>query len=129
MLAREGDQFVGGSSLAFAQRHIRQDFFTPIAVGLADDAGFRHGWVPVERLLHLLRRDVGPAPHDDFFLASAKPDKTVGVDLHQIAGLEPAVLERRIAPVTDGDARSAYPHLAVDDANLQITERAAQTPG
>jgi hypothetical protein len=42
MLAREGDQFLGGNRVVFAQGYVGQDHFTPVAVGLTDDAGLRH---------------------------------------------------------------------------------------
>jgi hypothetical protein len=43
--------------------------------------------MPVEDLLHLLRRDVGARANNDLLEASSKPEIAIGVALRQVAGV------------------------------------------
>src|SRR5262249_52561061 len=61
----------------------------------ADNGGLAHAVDPIEDTLDVLGEDVQPLGRDDhFLLAPADVELTVGRQLADVAGVEPAVLER-----------------------------------
>ena len=61
----------------------------------ADDRRVAHAGDRVQHALDVLRKDVQPFGRDDhFLLAAADEQLAVGADLADVAGVEPAVLER-----------------------------------
>ena len=76
-------------------QHRVHPFVAAAACPQADDRRLAHARQLVQHLLHILGEDVQPLGRDDhFFLAAADEQLAVGADLADVAGVEPAVLER-----------------------------------
>ena len=62
----------------------------------ADDAGVPHAGLREQRALDVFRKDVEALRRDDHFLLAALDEEPARrVELADVAGVEPAVLERR----------------------------------
>ena len=98
----------------------------------ADDGGFAHAGLSVERLLHVFRKDVQPFRRDDhLLLAAADAQLSCAVDLAHVAGVKPAVPEcdarlfRRVE-VPARDVLAAHEDLAiVGNLDLDAGDRLA----
>src|SRR5258708_19999115 len=116
----EGDQLVQARSRrAILERDEGADVLAMHEIVYADHPGDLHRRVLDQRFLDLLRADVGAVMHDDLLAAAAEPQIAVGVDPHHVAGIEPAILDRRagrlwIGPIADRiagrlDPQAAFP--------------------
>src|SRR6202035_1167333 len=75
----------------------RGDRLGPALVRQADHHGFRNVLVGGGNgLLDLDRGDVLPTGLDDVLASVGEPQDAVGVEVTDVAGVEPAVLERRV---------------------------------
>ncbi len=103
------------------------DRLAPLFVWDADDSGVLDFRMAVKGLLDLTRIDVFAAGNDDFLLAVDDEQKAVVVAPADIAGLQPAVVERiegggRIVPITAQQARRVGDDFALNTgrANLAV---------
>jgi hypothetical protein len=71
-----------------------EDLLAQLRVGPADDGGLGDGGVLVQHLLDLARVDVVAAADDEVLLAVDDEQVAVLVGVAEVAGVEPAVLER-----------------------------------
>ena len=97
-----------------------------------DDGRVRHAGRAQHDRLDVLREDVAAVGQHDHFLLAALDDKMpVRIESADIAGMEPAVFERRrgwsrIVVIAAGDVASAHQHFAVGgDAELDTGKRLA----
>src|SRR5687767_4735745 len=98
--------------------------------------GLVHGGMTADDAIELRARDVLAAAPDDVFLSRDEEKVTVLVALHEIAGLEPAVVEclfrlLRIAEITLHDDRRLHEELAflVDaDVAAFVVDHSAFSP-
>src|SRR4029453_5436881 len=86
-------------------------------IAYADDGGGRHGGVLEQRVLDFLGRDIRAVVDDQLLPAAAEGEIACLIRLHNIAGIQPAVVHdssggRRIPPIANGQTRSADPRAA-----------------
>lgn len=113
-------------------------------VGHADHSYFHDQWVLIQSFLDFLRREVGTAANDDFFLAPLKPVVAVAIAGRQVSGVQPAVAQESlsplgIVPVSDAISRIPRGNLAsftvrhnavveIDDADFRFRHDEAKRP-
>ena len=100
-----------GTRLTNARGHL-----APALVGDADHGGLAHGGVELERLLHLHRRDVLAAGHDEVLGAVDDGEVAVGVDHGEVAGAQPAAAQHLVGRL--GRVEVADHHVVAAGADL-----------
>ena len=114
-------------------------------VGTADHSGLGHARVRLEHRFDLAGRDVLATADDEVLLAVDQHEVAVVVEVADVTGPQPAVLQRggglgRLVQVTAHDVRTSRDHLAVvpdgerpavgvDDADLEPAEWLADRAG
>ena len=117
MLADESAQFPLARLHARLQSYDRRRLFAEYPVRQADDGGIHDRRMAVQNLLDLDAVDVLAAADQHVLLAIDDVEEALLVDLREIAGLEPVVLEgflRRLGlvPVTTHDIGPTHPQFA-----------------
>ena len=109
--------------VVFADRHPGLDHhegghgFTPFGVRQADDGDFRDRRMQQDHVLDLLRHDGAGARADHFFQPAHDGEEAVRIELADVAGMQPAVVQRGagcglILPVARHDIAAADQHFA-----------------